>query len=86
MLGSRYNGMFQATDLDTIQKVFDQLCKERRLAQKDKEQRERLAAEVVRVFQGGVSDEAALWRTLSKRRSARRARGISGAYRKRVIA
>ncbi|WP_292106349.1 RNA-binding protein [Mesorhizobium sp.] len=51
-----------------LQRVFEQLCRERRLAQKDKEQREALAEEVVTVFQNGVMNEAELWQALSKRR------------------
>ena len=65
---SRYSGMFEPADLDVLQRVFDQLCKERRLALKDKEQREDLAAEIVRAFQHGIGDEAKLLQAMSKRR------------------
>ncbi|WP_217578904.1 RNA-binding protein [Mesorhizobium sp. GbtcB19] len=67
---SRYSGLFDPADLDLLQRVFDQLCNERRLAQKDREQREALAEEIVGVFQNGVTDETELWRALSKRRKA----------------
>jgi hypothetical protein len=43
------------------------LCAERRLAHKDREQREVLAREVICHFQDGVTDEAELWRVLTKR-------------------
>ncbi|MDG4881965.1 RNA-binding protein [Mesorhizobium sp. WSM4884] len=58
-------------DIDILQRVFDQLCKERRLALKDSEQRERLAREVIDAFENGLTDETELWRALSKLRSAR---------------
>lgn len=67
---SRYSGMFEPADLDLLQRVFDQLCKERRLAKKDKEQREVLAEEVVSLFQKGIMDGSELWQTLSKLRKA----------------
>ncbi len=67
---SHYRGIFEPADLDALQRVFDKLCKERFLAQKDKEQRDRLARELIGVFQNGVVDEADLWRALSKRRGA----------------
>ncbi|MFK0689534.1 hypothetical protein ACFX5Q_15175 [Mesorhizobium sp. IMUNJ 23033] len=66
----RYSGVFDPADLDLLQRVFDQLCVERRLAQKDKEQREDLAEEIVGVFRSGIMDEADLLRALSKRRRA----------------
>ncbi len=68
MLLSRYRGILEPTDLALVQRVFDRLCKERRLARKDKEQREELAGEVICAFQHGVTDEAELWRSFSKRR------------------
>ncbi|CAN7720416.1 RNA-binding protein [Mesorhizobium sp. LjNodule214] len=67
---TRYSGVFEPADLDLLQRVFDQLCRERRLAQKDREQREALAEEVVIIFQNGVMNEAELWQSLSKRRRA----------------
>lgn len=67
---SRYSGQFDPADLDLLQRVFDQLCNERRLAQKDREQREALAEEIVGVFQSGITGETELWRALSKRRKA----------------
>jgi hypothetical protein len=66
----RYSGVFRPADLVLLQRVFDQLCKKRRLALKDKEQRDDLAAEVVSVFQRGVMDEAGLRQALSKRRKS----------------
>lgn len=68
----RYNGSFNRTELATIRKVFDQLCAERRLAAKDREQRDDLAVEVVRMFQDGAMSEDELWRAVSKRRGANR--------------
>jgi hypothetical protein len=53
--------------LEVLQRVFDKLCNERRLALKDTDQREQLAGEIVRIFQRGVIDETELWRALSKR-------------------
>lgn len=67
---TRYSGISEPADLDLLQRVFDLLCKERRLAQKDREQREALAEEVVIVFQNGVITEAELMKALSKRRKA----------------
>ena len=66
----RYGGVFETADLDLLQRVFDELCIERRLAQKDKEQREDLAEEIVGVFQNGITDETDLLQALSKRRMA----------------
>jgi len=62
-----YSGVFEPADVGLLQRVFDRLCAERRLAQKDREQREVLAREVICHFQGGVTDEAELWRALTKR-------------------
>ena len=67
----RYSGVFDPADLALLQKVFDRLCRERRLALKDKEQRATLAQEVVSVFERGVVDEAELIQVLSKRRRKR---------------
>ncbi|WP_189510524.1 RNA-binding protein [Mesorhizobium sp. M1D.F.Ca.ET.043.01.1.1] len=64
-------GVVYPADLDLLQRVFDRLCAERRLALKDREQREALAREVVRLFLDGMTEEDALWRTLSKQRTAR---------------
>ncbi|WP_292242667.1 RNA-binding protein [Mesorhizobium sp.] len=61
--------MFTPVDLEIIQRVFDQLCVERRLALKDGEQRMMLAAEVMEAFENGFTDEAELWQSLSKRRT-----------------
>ncbi|MET3595147.1 hypothetical protein ABID26_004559 [Mesorhizobium shonense] len=65
---SRYGGVYGPADLDLLQRVFDRLCDERRLAKKDREQREQLAAEVIRVFDDGITGEADLLRAISKRR------------------
>jgi len=67
---SRCSGVYGPAELDMLQRVFDRLCDERRLAQKDREQRECLAAEVFQIFDDGTTDEAALLRTISKRRRA----------------
>lgn len=66
----RYSGVFEPADLDLFQRVFDQLGIELRLAQKDKEQREELAEEIVGVFGNGITEEADLLNALSKRRRA----------------
>ncbi|WFP65691.1 MULTISPECIES: RNA-binding protein [unclassified Mesorhizobium] len=71
MASKRYSGIYMPADIDILQRVFDQLCKERRLALKDSEQRERLAREVIDAFENGLTDETELWRALSKLRSAR---------------
>ncbi|MEP6567489.1 MAG: hypothetical protein ABJB10_20325 [Mesorhizobium sp.] len=48
--------------------MFDHPCKERHLAQTDREHREDLAEEIVNVFQNGIMDETELLKALSKRR------------------
>lgn len=63
---SRYDGIFEPCDLDLLQQVFDRLCDERRLTQKDRHQREALAEEVIRAFQNEIKDEAELRRALSQ--------------------
>jgi hypothetical protein len=70
MAFTSYFGVFNPAELAIIQKVFDRLCDERLLSQTDREQRETLAAEVVRVFQQGATVEADLWQSLSKHRKA----------------
>ena len=65
---SRYIGVFEPADLELLQRVFDRVSKERRLALKDKEQRLELAAEIVDAFKRGKDDEAQLMRAMSKRR------------------
>ncbi|RVD16284.1 RNA-binding protein [Mesorhizobium sp. M4B.F.Ca.ET.215.01.1.1] len=67
---SHYSGVFEPADLDLLQRVFDQLCVELRLAQQDKEQREDLAADIVSVFRNGLTDEGELLQAVSKRRLA----------------
>ncbi|WP_189521684.1 MULTISPECIES: hypothetical protein [unclassified Mesorhizobium] len=54
--------------MDLLQRVFDQVCIERRLGQKDKEQREDLAAELVSVYRNGIMDEGELLQAPSNRR------------------
>ncbi|WP_292130782.1 RNA-binding protein [Mesorhizobium sp.] len=71
MAFSRYISMFTSDDLNLVQKVFDQLCQERRLALKDKEQRDQLAREVMEAFEDGFTEESELWQALSKRRRAK---------------
>ncbi|WP_210213507.1 hypothetical protein [Mesorhizobium sp. M4A.F.Ca.ET.090.04.2.1] len=70
MAFKKYSSIFTPVDLEIIQNVFDQLCSERRLALKDREQREQLANEVIQAFENGISDEVALRRLFSKRRRA----------------
>lgn len=67
---SKFASMFTSDDLDLLQKVFDQLCRERRLALKDKDQRDQLARQVMEAFEDGFTDETELWQSLSKRRTA----------------
>jgi hypothetical protein len=69
---TKYSSIFTPDDLEIIQRVFDQICMERRLALKDGDQRNMLAAEVMEAFENGFTDEAELWQSLSKRRTARR--------------
>ncbi|WP_292299244.1 hypothetical protein [Mesorhizobium sp.] len=64
----RYSGVYEPADLAMLQQVFDQLCEERRLAKKDREQREFLAMELFQVCDDGTHDEADLLRALSKHR------------------
>lgn len=45
-----YRTRFSPSDLTHMQKVFDQLCVERRVLAEDREQREELAADVIRTF------------------------------------
>ncbi|WP_188393759.1 RNA-binding protein [Mesorhizobium sp. SARCC-RB16n] len=70
MAFSKFASMFTSEDLNLLQKVFDQLCQKRRLALKDRDQRERLASEVMQAFEAGFTDETELWQALSKRRTA----------------
>ncbi|WP_210249732.1 hypothetical protein, partial [Neomesorhizobium albiziae] len=67
---TKYSSIFTPDDLEILQKVFDKLCTERRLALKDGDQRERLALEVMDAFQNGFTDDVELWRLFSKRRTA----------------
>lgn len=63
-------GIYGAAELGLLQRVFDRLCHERRLAKKDREQRDQLAAEVIHFFDDGITGEVDLIRALSKRQSA----------------
>jgi hypothetical protein len=67
---TKHRHTLQPAELKILQKVFDQLCMERRLGFKDKEQRELLAWELMGAFQNGVTDEAALLQSFSKCRKA----------------
>ncbi|KUM27520.1 hypothetical protein AU467_16600 [Mesorhizobium loti] len=67
---SRCRGVYWPADLNMLQRVFERLCTERRLAKKDRDQRDRLAMEVFQVFDDGTKDEAELLRAISKRRQA----------------
>lgn len=59
--------VYWPADLAMLQRVFDRLCMERRLAKKDREQREHLAAELFQVYDDGTREESDLLRALSKR-------------------
>jgi hypothetical protein len=61
-------GRFDPVDFQLMRRVFDTVCKERRIAQKDKEQRDELAAEIIRVFSSGATEEVDLLRAVSRRR------------------
>jgi hypothetical protein len=64
--------IFEPADLAIMQRVFDQLCRERHLALNDQDQREWLALQVVETFANGIVDETELWQTFSKLLMARR--------------
>ena len=70
MAFQRHSGIYEPAAINLLQRVFDQLCSERRLARKDREQREHLAREVIGAFESGLTNETELWRELSKRRVA----------------
>ncbi|WP_164748528.1 MULTISPECIES: hypothetical protein [unclassified Mesorhizobium] len=70
MAFSKYSGIFTSAELALLQRVFDQLCMERRLELDDADQRDRLAQEVIQAFENGVTDEVELL-AISKRRAAR---------------
>lgn len=53
MVFTRYSGIFTPSELTLLQTVFDRLCKERRLALRDKDQRDDLAREVIQKFESG---------------------------------
>ncbi|WP_189394130.1 MULTISPECIES: RNA-binding protein [unclassified Mesorhizobium] len=71
MAFTKHSGIFGPGELELLQKVFDQLCNERRLALKDGDQRKQLACDVIQAFQSGFTAEVELWQSLSKRRAAR---------------
>lgn len=66
-----FGGVFEPEHLDVLQRVFDSLCAELRLAQKDRERRTVLAQDLIYLFQAGVTDEAELWCALTKRSRGR---------------
>ncbi|WP_206522139.1 hypothetical protein, partial [Mesorhizobium sp. M1A.F.Ca.IN.022.05.2.1] len=57
---SRCSGVYGPADLDMLQRVFNRSCDARRLAKKDREQREYLAREILQAFDDGITDEADL--------------------------
>jgi hypothetical protein len=65
---SRYQGRFDPVDLEMMRRVFDTVCNERRIALKDKEQRNDLAAEIVTAFDHGATNEEELLKAVSRRR------------------
>ena len=65
---SRCSGVYEPADLDMLQRVFNRLCQERRLAKKDRDQREYLTMKIFQVFDDGTMDEQNLLRLLSKQR------------------
>ena len=65
---SRCPSVYEPADLDMLQRVFNRLCQERRLAKKDRDQREYLAMKIFQVFDDGTMDEQNLLRLLSKQR------------------
>jgi len=50
---TKYRSILGPEDLNNLQAAFDRLCKLRRVLDSDWEQREALAAEVVRAYQQG---------------------------------
>ncbi|WP_292175962.1 hypothetical protein [Mesorhizobium sp.] len=48
MAFTKHSGIFTPVELELLQKVFDQLCNDRRLALKDGDQREQLASDVLK--------------------------------------
>jgi hypothetical protein len=58
LISKRRGGIFEPADLALLQRVFDQLYIERRLDQKDKQQREAFAEEIVSVFQSALVETA----------------------------
>nr|WIE90383.1 hypothetical protein P9270_022940 [Mesorhizobium sp. WSM4875] len=70
MAFTKHSGIFTPVELELLQKVFDQLCNDRRLALKDGDQGEQLASDVLEAFQNGFSAEAELLQSLAERRTA----------------
>ncbi len=64
---SKYQGRFDPIDLELVRHVFDIVCKERRVAVKDRKQRDDLAAEIIRAFDDGAADDEELLQALSRR-------------------
>ena len=63
---SQYSGTFEPDDLAMLQKVFDRVKEQRGLCESDAEKAEVLAAEMILLFNLGVTDEDALLHSLSK--------------------
>src|SRR6187402_3559305 len=63
---SQYSGAFEPDDLAMLQRVFDRVKEQRGLCESDAEKAEVLAAEMILLFNLGVTDEDALLHSLSK--------------------
>lgn len=57
---ANHSGVFNPSDIGLLQRVFDQVCLERRLGPEDREKRDDLAEEILRTFRRGVMDETEL--------------------------
>jgi hypothetical protein len=64
---TQYIGVFNAGDLNTMQSVFDKLCRERNITQFDRHRRDALAAEILYFFQQGRTTEDDLLLSLARR-------------------
>lgn len=64
---AKYRGWFDSGDLELLRRVFDIVCRERRIFLSDREQRDDLAAEIYRAFDHGAADEEELLQALSRR-------------------
>lgn len=70
MAFSKYTGIFTSGEKAFLQRIFDQLCQEHRLALQEQGQRDQLAHEIIQAFENGVTDEVELRQLISKRRTA----------------